>query len=86
MPAALKSGSCAIGGCEPCQVGNQAALSNFSNVPRGSLLRAECTEFAQGGGSILRCMVLFYSPFYFIGKGDTAYASGIVSQMETAGL
>ena len=41
MPAALKSGSCAIGSCEPCQVGNQAALSNKPDVPRGRLLGAE---------------------------------------------
>ena len=43
---ALKSGSCAIEPCEPCQVGNQAALSSKFNVPRGSLLRAGGTKIA----------------------------------------
>ena len=37
MRLALKDGSCAIGGCEPCQVGDQAALSGFPDVPRGCL-------------------------------------------------
>ena len=39
--AVLKNGSCAIGGCEPCQVGDQAALSSLSYVPQGSLFGAE---------------------------------------------
>ena len=33
----LRYGSCAIASREPCQVGNQAALSGFCNVPRGCL-------------------------------------------------
>jgi len=33
----MKDGSCATRGCEPCQVGNQAALSGLSGVPRGRL-------------------------------------------------
>ena len=37
----LKNGSCATRGCEPCQVGNQAALSGLSGVPRGSLFGVE---------------------------------------------
>ena len=37
----LKNGSCAIRGCEPCQVGNGAALSGLSGVPRGCLSGAE---------------------------------------------
>ena len=37
----LKDGSCATRGCEPCQVGNQAALSGLSGVPRGRLSGAE---------------------------------------------
>ena len=37
----LKNGSCATGSCEPCQVGNQAALSGLSRVPRGSLFGVE---------------------------------------------
>lgn len=38
--AVLKDGSCAIRGCEPCQVGNGAALSGLSSVPRGCLFGA----------------------------------------------
>ena len=38
VPAVLTSGSRAIGSCEPCQVGNQAALSGEPDVPRGRLL------------------------------------------------
>ena len=37
MRRAMKDGSCAIGGCEPCQVGDQAALSGFLDVPQGRL-------------------------------------------------
>ena len=37
----LKNGSCAIRGCEPCQVGNEAALSGLSGVPQGCLFGAE---------------------------------------------
>ena len=33
----LRYGSCAITPCEPCQVGNQAALSNVRDVIQGSL-------------------------------------------------
>ena len=36
---ALTDESCAIGGCEPCQMGDQAALSSLDDVPRGSLSR-----------------------------------------------
>ena len=36
----MKDGSCATRGCEPCQVGNQAALSGLSGVPRGRLFGA----------------------------------------------
>ena len=49
----LKNGSCAIRGCEPCQVGNGAALSGLSGVPRGCLSGAEkavnaCKGFIEG--------------------------------------
>jgi len=27
-------GSCAMGGCEPCQAGNRAALSGFAYAPQ----------------------------------------------------
>ena len=33
----MKGGSCATERCEPCQVGNQAALSGCFGVPQGSL-------------------------------------------------
>ncbi len=35
----VTDGSCAIGCCEPCQVGDQAALSSFPDVPQGCLSR-----------------------------------------------
>ena len=49
----LKNGSCAIRGCEPCQVGNGAALSGLSSVPQGCLFGAEmavnaCKSFFEG--------------------------------------
>ena len=37
----LRNGSCAIEGCEPCQVGNQAALSSLFGVPQGCLFGAK---------------------------------------------
>ena len=37
----LKDGSRATRGREPCQVGNQAALSGLSGVPQGRLFGAE---------------------------------------------
>ena len=41
--SALKNGSCAIDGCEPCQAGNRAALSSMFDVPQGCLFRVEYT-------------------------------------------
>ena len=41
--SALKSGSCAIDSCEPCQAGNRAALSSMFDVPQGCLFRVEDT-------------------------------------------
>ena len=38
---ALTDESCAIVGCEPCQMGDQAALSSLDDVPRGSLSRVD---------------------------------------------
>ena len=37
----MKDGSCAMRGREPCQVGNQAALSGLPCVPQGCLSGAE---------------------------------------------
>ena len=54
----LKGGSCAIRGCEPCQVGDQAALSGLSGVPRGCLLGANGAVNACKRISKDRCMVL----------------------------
>ena len=45
----LKNGSCATRGCEPCQVGNQAALSGLSSVPRGSLFGVEVAVTVRRG-------------------------------------
>ena len=39
--SALKDGSRAIDGCEPCQAGNRAALSSMFDVPQGRLFRVE---------------------------------------------
>ena len=36
----LKNGSCAIKNREPCQMGNQAALSGAFDVPQGRLFGA----------------------------------------------
>ena len=41
VSAVLMNGSCAIGNCEPCQVGDQAALSGCDDVPRECLSRAD---------------------------------------------
>ena len=51
--AVMKDGSCAIRGCEPCQVGNGAALSGLSGVPQGCLFGAgavvnACKGFFEG--------------------------------------
>ena len=74
--AVLKDGSCAIRGCEPCQVGNEAALSGLSGVPRGCLFGAEkavnaCKGFIEGEvyGSIRHSedfiLRAYCSRFYF---------------------
>ena len=54
----LKNGSCAIRGCEPCQVGNEAALSGLSGVPQGRLFGAEVVVNVCFGGSNFGCMAL----------------------------
>ena len=54
----LKGGSCAIRGCEPCQVGDQAALSGLSGVPQGCLFGADGAVNVCKGISTERCMVL----------------------------
>ena len=54
----LKDGSCAIRGCESCQVGNQAALSGLSGVPQGRLFGADGTVNVCKSISTERCMVL----------------------------
>ena len=52
----LKNGSCATRGCEPCQVGNQAALSGLSGVPRGNLFGVET--------AVTVCRVIFEVKVY----------------------
>ena len=54
----LKDGSCAIRGCEPCQVGNQAALSSLSDVPQGCLFGADRAVTVCKGISTDGCMAL----------------------------
>jgi len=65
----LKDGSCAIGGCEPCQVGNQAALSGLADVPRGCLSGAKETVNACKCVSIGKCMILELGSIFLLG-GD----------------
>jgi len=67
--AAMMNGSCAIGSCESCQVGNQAALSSVIGAPQGSLFGVVQTSRAYDllfdfwvYGRILR--VIF--PFVFV--------------------
>jgi len=55
---AMKDGSCAISGCEPCQAGNRAALSGLADVPRGCLSGAEEAVNACKVVSILGRMIL----------------------------
>ena len=55
----LKNGSCAINGREPCQVGNQAALSGMFDVPRGSLFRVQSEINASEARSMFGYMILF---------------------------
>ena len=55
----LKDGSRAIGSREPCQVGNQAALSGSAGVPRGRLSRGQILTYACG-----RCSILDVWPYY----------------------
>ena len=54
----LKNGSCAIRNREPCQVGNQAALSGKLDVPQGSLFGAETTVNVHKGTVDDGCMIL----------------------------
>ena len=54
----LKDGSCATRGCEPCQVGNQAALSGLSDVPQGCLFGANVAVTVCKGISTEGCMAL----------------------------
>ncbi len=60
----LTNGSCAIGGCEPCQVGNQAALSSSADAPRGSLFRAGNYGVVRNNRSNFGCMVLICELFF----------------------
>ena len=55
----LKDGSRAIGSREPCQVGNQAALSGSAGVPRGRLSGGQILTHACG-----RCSILDVWPYY----------------------
>jgi len=54
----LRNGSCAIGGREPCQAGNRAALSVLADVPRGCLFGAKVAVSACKYVSTLRRVAL----------------------------
>ena len=68
----LKDGSRAIGSREPCQVGNQAALSGSAGVPRGRLSRGQILTYACG-----RCSILDVWPYYvssrFVSYGKAVF-------------
>ena len=77
----LKNWSCAIESREPCQVGNQAALSGDFDVPQGSLFGAGTDLSAHEStvengvydliGRLSRrkgvnaCRIARFSPFFF---------------------
>ena len=83
----LKNWSCAIKNREPCQVGNQAALSGDFDVPQGSLFGAEGAENAHkitvesevydlilcpsGRKGVNACRIARFSPFFFRRTTDT---------------
>ena len=76
LSSVLRGGSCAIGSCEPCQMGDQAALSGKPDVPRGCLPWAEGMKIAWGRSSTLRCLVLFHAHdiFWSASFGETEKA------------
>ena len=88
----LKNGSCAIGNCEPCQVGNQAALSSDSNVPQGCLFGAEVPVNGCSHASILECMILSGVRIFYYRWEAADFAMGrenvqsLVSEMAPFGL
>ena len=51
LQVAMKFGSCATGVCEPCQVGNKAALNRNSRVPQGCLAELTVKVTDMGFGS-----------------------------------
>lgn len=59
----LRDGSYAIVCREPCQVGNQAALSSLVDAPQGSLFRAGILTSYMILSSIIGCMVLICELF-----------------------
>ena len=82
--SALKNGSCAIDGCEPCQAGNRAALSSMFDVPQGRLFRVGCTVNAYIFIFDLKVYGLItHLVFnYFVANlGVIFYASGFVQKM-----
>ena len=76
----MTGGSCAIGGCEPCQAGNRAALSSLTDVPRGSLPRARHTA-AHGKSSRVRGVWSdFVSRVYFC-KNSASFGSAEICKI-----
>ncbi len=51
LQVAMRFGSCATGVCEPCQVGNKAALNRISRVPQGCLAELTVKVTDMGFGS-----------------------------------
>ena len=62
----LKNGSCAMKNREPCQVGNQAALSGAFYVPQGCLFGAKCAVNACKFASNLGCMIFSIDGIFFV--------------------
>ena len=88
LQAVMKNGSCAIDGCEPCQVGNQAALSSSVDAPRGCLFGAEWTKCVHDllfdfwvSGRILR--VILHCSVIWQERGGVN-ASGAVQKIPSA--
>ncbi len=75
----MKFGSCATGVCEPCQVGNKAALNRISRVPQGCLAELTVEVTDTGGGSKSAAWSLKMNDVYMPGEVQDMYGSGLPS-------
>lgn len=75
----MKFGSCATGVCEPCQVGNKAALNRISRVPQGCLAELTVEVTDTGGGSKSAAWSLKMNDVYVPGEVQDMYGSGLPS-------